>query len=89
MDVQKVADLARMELTTEEKKQYQSQLKSILKYFEELSQIDTEQIEPLVTPTDIELVYREDKAETILSVEEALMNAPERAGNLFKVPPVV
>lgn len=89
MDVAKVAQLARLNLTAEEQAKFQAQLKNILISFEEISKINTEGVEPLVTPVDVELVYRKDEDRVTLSVEEALQNAPERAGNLFRVPPVV
>lgn len=87
--VQKIAKLARLALTPEEEKVFEPQLNAIFKYFEELSSVNTEGVEPLVTPSEIELVFREDEKEITQTVEEALQNAPERSGNLFKVPPVV
>ncbi len=89
IDVRKVAQLARLQILSNEEPQYQAEMESILKYFEEVSAIDTQGVEPLITPTDIELVFREDKRMTEQTVEEAMQNAPERSGNLFKVPPVV
>jgi aspartyl-tRNA(Asn)/glutamyl-tRNA(Gln) amidotransferase subunit C len=89
IDVHKVATLARLQLSKEEENSYQPQLNEIFKYFEEISQIDTKNVEPMITPSEIELVFREDKIEITQSPEESLSNAPERSGNLFKVPPVV
>ncbi len=87
--VNKVAGLGRLELTDEEKKTYATQLTNILGYFEKIAQIDTKNVQPLVTPTDIEAFWREDEAKAGLGAEAALSNAPEKSGNLFKVPPVV
>lgn len=89
IDVKKVASLARLAITESEELLFQKQLSSIMSHFEEISAIDTQNIEPLVTPSEIEVIYRNDEKEIHVSVEEALMNAPERSGNLFKVPPVV
>ncbi len=89
IDVKKVATLARLQISDTEEKAYKPQMESILNYFEEIAAINTTNIEPLVTPSEIELVFREDKAEVTITVEEALSNAPEKSGNLFKVPPVV
>lgn len=89
IDVKKVAHLARLSITAEEERKYQEQLSSIFKNFEEIASIDTKNVEPLVTPTDMALVFRADKQETLLTVEDAMANAPEKSGNLFKVPPVV
>jgi aspartyl-tRNA(Asn)/glutamyl-tRNA(Gln) amidotransferase subunit C len=87
--VARVAYLARLSLTPEETKMMAEQLSSVLKHFEEVSKIDTAGIEPLLTPTDMEPFWREDKAENWENAEVALKNAPEAVGNLFKVPPVV
>jgi len=89
IDVKKIAQLARLSITTEEEKLYQDQMPSIFKHFEDIAEIDTTNVEPLVTPTDMKLVYRHDKKEVLQSAEEAMANAPEKSGNLFKVPPVV
>jgi len=89
MDVRKVARLARLEISGSEEEKYQQQFRDILKYFEEISSVPTDGVEPLVTPSDVELVFRTDQKEMTITVEEALKNAPEKSGNLFKVPPVV
>jgi aspartyl-tRNA(Asn)/glutamyl-tRNA(Gln) amidotransferase subunit C len=89
IDVNKVAHLARLAITPGEEKKYQEQLTSIFKYFEEISALDTKGVEPLITPSEIALQFREDVVQHPTTVEEAMQNAPERSGNLFKVPPVV
>ncbi len=89
IDVKKIAHLARLSITPQEEKMYQEQMSSIFKHFEEIAAIDTTNVEPLVTPTEMKLVFRHDKKEILQTVEDAMANAPERSGNLFKVPPVV
>jgi aspartyl-tRNA(Asn)/glutamyl-tRNA(Gln) amidotransferase subunit C len=88
-EVARVAHLARLSLTPEETKMMATQLSSVLKHFEQVSKVDTNGIEPLLTPTDMEPFWREDKAEAWESPEVAIANAPSAVGNLFKVPPVV
>ncbi len=88
-DVSHIAKLARLKITDEESSQYADQLSSILKYFEQVSEIKTDNIEPLVTPTDIEAFWRPDEDKKSYSTDEMLANAPEKTGNLFTVPPVV
>lgn len=89
IDVKKVANLARLTLSAEEEAKYQKQLGAVFKYFEEIAQIPTDGVEPLTTPTEIEQHWREDVVKDVLTPEEALQNAPEKSGQLFKVPPVV
>jgi aspartyl-tRNA(Asn)/glutamyl-tRNA(Gln) amidotransferase subunit C len=84
-----IAKLARLYITDEEAKLYGEQLSKVLGQFEQISKVDTTQIEPLVTPTDIESFWREDQVKKELSAEEIVENAPQKTGNLFTVPPVV
>ena len=88
-EVTRVALLARLSLTDEETKQMAEQLTMVLAAFEHVSKVDTEGVEPLVTPTDVEAVWREDQAIPWESPAVAMANAPEAVGHLFKVPPVV
>lgn len=85
----KVAKLARLELSEKEAQDLTIQLANALKNFEKISEIDTKGIEPLVTPTEIENFWREDQVQLTLTAEEIVANAPTKQGNLFAVPPVV
>lgn len=87
--VKKVAHLARLTLKQEELEQLAKQLSTVLDHFESLSKVNTEGVEPLVTPTDMTSVWRADEVEPGFGQDVALENAPEVIGHLFKVPPVV
>lgn len=87
--IQNIAKLARLEISEKEADDYSFQLTQVMDNFEKISKIDTSGIEPLVTPAEIEIYWREDVVEQEHSAEEMVANAPARAGNLFKVPPVV
>ncbi len=89
IDVQSVAHLARLALTADEESAFAAQLNSVVQRFSEVEAVDTHGVVPLITPTDMTLVFREDKKQAFQSAEEAMKNAPERSGNLFRVPPVV
>ena len=89
MDIKKVSSLARLKLSAEEEAKIQKQLEMVCKHFEEIAQVDVTDIEPLVTPSEIEQNMREDQVEPWDGKEQALEAAPEVAGQLFKVPPVV
>jgi aspartyl-tRNA(Asn)/glutamyl-tRNA(Gln) amidotransferase subunit C len=86
--VKKVAQLSRLKLTDTELAAIQNQLSAVLENFEQISQVKTDGVRPLVTPTEIAQVLRPDIAE-VFDSEKILANAPEKAGRLFKVPPVV
>ncbi len=85
----RIAQLARLKITSEEATHYGEQLTKVLNHFDQISGINTDGIEPLITPTDIAAHLREDTTEHSYPVEQMLENAPDRLGNLFKVPPVV
>lgn len=87
--IQHIAKLARLEIREEEFAQYSNELSKALGYFQQISAVATEGVEPLVTPSEIQAFWREDEARQELTAEELTANAPERLGNLFKVPPVV
>jgi aspartyl-tRNA(Asn)/glutamyl-tRNA(Gln) amidotransferase subunit C len=87
--VLKVAKLARLNISEHEAQDYQVQLARVLENFMKISPIPTDNVEPLVTPTPIELFMREDTVEQTVTVEEIIKCAPDSKGNLFKVPPVV
>ena len=89
IDVKKVAMLARLGIDPKDEQHYKDQFEAIFKYFEDINAINTDGVEPLVTPTDLAQNLRVDKKESHFSGDEALSNAPDKSGNLFKVPPVV
>jgi len=88
-EITHIAKLARLELSPEEVQNYSQQLSKALGYFQQISEVNTSGIEPLLTPTKIDNVLRQDEVTKNLTVEEILQNAPHKTGNLFTVPPVV
>jgi len=87
--VEQIARLSRLQLSDQEVEFYTSHLAMILKHFEELATIKTDGVEAMVTPTQILPHIAQDKVQRDITTEEILKNAPEKSGNLFKVPPVV
>jgi len=67
-EVRKIAELARLGLTDEEVKKFSGQLTDILDFVEQLSELDTENIEPTSQVTGLENVLEED--EEVVYVEE-------------------
>jgi aspartyl-tRNA(Asn)/glutamyl-tRNA(Gln) amidotransferase subunit C len=87
--IQHIAVLSRLNLTEEEKDLFGSQLSSILDYMEQLNGLDTEGIEPTSHVLSIENVMREDIPAVSLPRTEALMNAPSRTEQFFRVPKII
>ena len=86
--VQKVAHLARLQLTPEEEEKFTTQLSSILDYFELLSELDVTGVQPTTRAIEVSNVVRVDR-EQPYSREDILNGAPDREGEFFKVPKIV
>lgn len=89
IDVAHVAKLARLNLTEEETKLFQTQLGRVLEYAEKLREPDTSQVEAAAHAVPIFNIFREDEPRAGLTAEEALSNAPRQANGLFIVTKVV
>ena len=85
-EVLHVARLARLDLTNEEIERFSEQLNAILDAVGKVSELDLSDVEPTAHPLDLVNVWAEDEPRPSLSVEEALANAPDREGALFRVP---
>lgn len=86
-DVLHVARLARLELTDDEVTKFQGQLSAILEAVSTVSELDLSDVPPTAHPLEIENAWAEDEPRPSLSRDEAFANAPDREGNLFRVPP--
>ena len=89
LNIDRVAELARLALTPAEKARFSSQLGSVLNHIEQLAKIDVTGIEPTAHAFPISNVWAEDLAQPGLSVERALQNAPAQRDHMIVVPKVV
>ena len=89
LDVEHIAQLARLALTDSEREKFATQLASILSYVEKLKELDTSGIEPTSHVVTIRNVMREDSVIPALSKDDALMNAPDRADGFYRVPKII
>lgn len=89
MDIKKTAKLAALELSAEESAEIEKTLGEVLEAFQQLQEVNTKGVEVMVTPIEVEPHLRHDEVKKWEPAEEALGQAPERSGNLYKVPPVV
>lgn len=87
--VRKTAHLARLELAPADVARYQAQLGAILDYVAQLGKLDVSNVEPLTQAGDFSNVLRTDEPKPALTSDQALANAPEKAGPFFVVPKVV
>ncbi|MEM7618374.1 MAG: Asp-tRNA(Asn)/Glu-tRNA(Gln) amidotransferase subunit GatC [Pseudomonadota bacterium] len=88
-DVAKVASLARIEMDEKELEKYSAQLSNIIGFVEQLSEVDTDNVEPLASVVDIALSLRSDDVTDGGYADKILANAPEMLEDFFVVPKVV
>ena len=88
-EVEKVANLARLNFEEDELDAFTGQLNDILNHIEELNELDTSNVEPTAHALDITNVMREDEAGASFPVEEIMANAPEHEKDSFLVPKII
>src|SRR5215813_9177992 len=90
-DVERIAALAQLELTDDEKQLFTRQLAEILEYAEQVQAIDTSGVEGTAYVNAALRTERDDELLPCLPVEEAVANAPDAArdAGLFRVPRVI
>ncbi len=86
--VEHIAQLARLNLTEDEKVRYAQQLSAILDYFEALQQVDTTQVELFAHLQTGDSQLRVDAPQPGLGIDALLANAPDAEDRQFRVPPV-
>jgi aspartyl-tRNA(Asn)/glutamyl-tRNA(Gln) amidotransferase subunit C len=88
-DVEHVARLTRLALTEAELERMREQLNSILAHLDTLRAVDTTGVEPTSHAVDVVTVMREDEVEPCLPRDAMLANAPDRSGELVRVPRII
>jgi aspartyl-tRNA(Asn)/glutamyl-tRNA(Gln) amidotransferase subunit C len=89
LDIDYVANLARLALTPAEKEKFSRQLGDVLHYVEKLRAVDVSGVEPTAHAFPLFNVWQPDKPQPGLPVAAALRNAPAQRDNMIAVPKVV
>lgn len=84
--IDEIANLAKLEFDDHEKVKIKNDLEKIVDFFDKLSEVDTENVEPLIYMNQTSNNLREDMVKNELSKTEALINAPDKDSDYFKVP---
>ena len=87
--VQHIAHLARLEFEGDELNEIKGDMSKIIGFMDKLSELDTDDVEPLIFMTDKVNVLREDKPERTLTSEDALRNAPKKDSDYFRISKVL
>jgi len=88
-DVEQIAKLARLELSDGEAERMRGELESILAFFDKLSALDTDGVEPMTHAVPLELRRRADAVEPSLPIDVATGQAADNDEGGFRVPKIV
>jgi aspartyl-tRNA(Asn)/glutamyl-tRNA(Gln) amidotransferase subunit C len=88
VQIEKITNLARIELTELEQENLSNKLSNIVSWVEKLNEVDTTGVEPMFAVFD-ELRMREDEETCGNQVDKVLANAPDKEYNFFAVPKVI
>ncbi len=81
--------LASIKVSEEERSAFVASFNSVLDYFHQLDELETEDVEPTYRVVDLTNVFREDVVKESISQEESLRNAPRTENGYFKSPRIV
>lgn len=87
--VDKIATLAKLEFNDEAKNAIKEDMNKMLDFVGKLSELDTENVEPLIYMLDEEPSLRIDEVKGHVDQQEGLKNAPQKDSDYFKVPKVI
>lgn len=87
--IEKVAQLARLEVKEEDKQGLLDDMNNILTFMDKLNEVNTDNVEPLIYMSDEVNVVREDEVIQVITRADALQNAPKHDGKYFRVSKVI
>ena len=88
-DVQRLASLSSLHLSDDEAQALQGDLERIIKYIEQLGELDTTGVEPTYQVTGLENVWRDEEVVSDVGRDALLALAPDQQNNQVKVPKVL
>jgi len=88
-DVLALARLSSLQLTDDETDALTNDLGSIIKYVQQLDELDTTGVEPTYQVTGLQNIWRQDEVSTGINAETLTDLAPETKDNQIKVPKVL
>jgi len=87
--VDHIAHLARLKFEGDKKVAIKQDMENIISFMDKLSDLSTDNVEPLIFMNESVNVLREDVSKITLSQEEALRNAPKKDSDYFRIPKVL
>jgi aspartyl-tRNA(Asn)/glutamyl-tRNA(Gln) amidotransferase subunit C len=87
--VDHIAHLSKLEFVGDQKKAIIEDMQNIIAFMDKLSEVPTDNVEPLIFMSDEVNRLRDDVPEVTVSQDEALKNAPKRDSDYFRIPKVL
>ncbi len=87
--IDRLAELSKLEYANDEREKLKSDLQKVLDMVEKLEEVDVDGVEPLIYMTDEKNVLRKDEVTDMVTKTDALLNAPQKDSDYFKVPKVI
>ncbi len=87
--VDHIAHLARLEFEGDKKQAILNDMENIISFMDKLSEVDTDNVEPLIFMNDEYNKLREDVAKVTVTQDEALKNATKKDSDYFRIPKVL
>jgi aspartyl-tRNA(Asn)/glutamyl-tRNA(Gln) amidotransferase subunit C len=87
--IKKISKLARISVTNDETDRLEKDLNSILKFVEQLKELNTDKVEPISSVSDQDLTMNKDEVKKINEKDDILKNTPEKNSNYYVVPKVI
>lgn len=84
-----ISHLARLEFNGDDKENIKSDMEKIISFMDQLKKIKTDEVEPLVSVSENKNILREDKAIKTIDKSDALVNAPKKDSDYFRIPKVL
>ena len=88
-EVQRVALLARLDLSEAETDELVAHFDKVLAYMDKLNELDTDGVEPLAHAVEMETPLRDDRVTSQAGADTLLQNAPQRQADFLKVPKII
>lgn len=87
--VERLAELSKLEFENDEKERIKADLQNIFNLVEKLNEVNVDGVEPLIYMNEERNVLRKDIVQGEVTKADALLNAPQKDSDYFKVPKVI
>jgi len=88
-EILKIVKLARLQIEQDNLPKLTKEFNAILGYIKKLEEVNTDHVEAMSHVHGATNIFREDKIEDSMQIEDLLQNTPDRSGSFIRVPLVI